>query len=140
MIKVDKQEILLAETGRQLLESKTGEMEVIFHGRHHANVTLPKAAVRVLTDALAYISKGQDVIVRPLDEELSTQRAAEFLNVSRPFLIKILEGGEIPFRKVGKHRRVLLSDLQAFKLQIDEKRLEVLKELAAQAQEMGMGY
>ncbi len=140
MMKVDKKEIVLAETGLQLLEAKTGEMEVIFHGKHHTNVTLPKAAVRVLTDALAYISKGQDVVVRPLDEEISTQRAAEFLNVSRPFLIKILEGGEIPFRKVGKHRRVLLSDLQTFKLRIDNKRLKVLKELAAEAQEFGMGY
>ncbi len=59
---------------------------------------------------------------------MTTQKAAEFLGVSRPFLIKILENGEIPHRKVGKHQCVLLSDLEHYK-QRDEKRLKVLAEL-----------
>ena len=70
----------------------------------------------------------------------TTQKAAEFLDFSHPFLIKILENGKIPHRKVGKHRCVLLSDLEHYKQRIDKKRLKVLAELVTQAQELEMGY
>lgn len=140
MLNFNKKEISLALNGKRILETKTGDIEIVVPEKRNIRVALPKAAVRVLIDALAYISEGRDVVVRPLNDELSTQKAAEFLNVSRPFLIKILEKGEIPYRKVGKHRRVLLSDLQSYKRRVDEKRLKVLDELAAQSQELEMGY
>ena len=72
--------------------------------------------------------------------EMTTQQAAEFLRVSCPFLIGLLEKGEIPFRRVGAHRRILYADLQTYKGAIDAKRLKVLEELAAQAQALNMGY
>lgn len=72
--------------------------------------------------------------------ELTTDEAANVLNVSRPFLIKLLEEGSIPFRKVGEHRRIRMEDVMAYKTAIDQEREGVLDQLVAEAQEHDMGY
>jgi excisionase family DNA binding protein len=101
---------------------------------------LPAAAVALLTDILEAMAAGRKVSIVPEDAELTTVQAAAILNVSRPYLIKLLAEGAIPYRKVGKHRRILVDDVTAYKSRIDREREEVLDRLAAEAQANNMGY
>lgn len=103
-------------------------------------VEIPAATVRLLAEILKLTAEGRGVAVIPEDAELTSVQAAEVLNVSRPYLVKLLEEGKIPHRKVGQHRRIRLADVLAYKEAIDSQREAVLDALVADAQEHGMGY
>ena len=104
------------------------------------SIVLPGMAMQMLLDILADISRGNPVSVIPYKTELTTQQAANLLNVSRPFLVKLLEKGEINHHKVGTHRRVYVKDVLEYKNKIDGDRSSTLDELAKLSQELGMEY
>ena len=101
-------------------------------------LTLPRAAVEVFTQVLAYMAAGRGVVVVPADAELTTQEAADLLNVSRPYLIGLLEAGAIEYRKVGKHRRIKAASLMEYLRNDDQRRRQAADELSSLTQEMGM--
>jgi excisionase family DNA binding protein len=101
---------------------------------------LPAGAVALLMDILEAMAAGRGVSIIPENAELTTVQAAAILNVSRPYLIKLLAEGAIPYRKVGKHRRILMEDVMTYKNRIDQEREAVLDQLAADAQANDMGY
>ena len=103
-------------------------------------IELPAGAVALLMEILEAMAAGRGVTLIPENAELTTVQAAEVLNVSRPFLIKLVDENKIPCRKVGKHRRLRMEDVMNYKMAIDREREAVLDQLAAEAQEHNMGY
>jgi excisionase family DNA binding protein len=101
-------------------------------------VTVPRGAVELLARILAHMANGQGVSVVPAHAELTTQQAADLLNVSRPFLIGLLAAGEIDYRMVGKHRRIRADSLLSFMRSDDQRRRDVADELTALGQEMDL--
>jgi excisionase family DNA binding protein len=107
-------------------------------GPHGEEMIIPRSLYVVLLEALKQLITGRAISIVPVTAELTTQQAADLLNVSRPFLIKILEHGVIPFHKAGTHRRVYLHDLLAYKRKRDAAAEEALGRLVAEAQELGI--
>ncbi|MGO1051584.1 helix-turn-helix domain-containing protein [Crossiella sp. CA198] len=99
---------------------------------------VPRAAVELFARILAHMAAGQGVSVVPTNAELTTQQAADLLNVSRPYLIGLLDAGEIDYRKVGKHRRIRVTSLLGYLRRDDQRRREAADELTALTQEMGL--
>ena len=103
-------------------------------------IELPSGAVSLLMEILQAMAAGRGITIIPENAELTTVQAAEILNVSRPFLIKLLESGELPYRKVGTHRRIRMEDVMDYKEAIDQEREEVLTQLVEEAQSLDLGY
>ena len=119
---------------------KSLRVRIALENEPEESISIPVTAFRLLNSILTEMAKGNAVTLIPVHAELTTQQAAQILNVSRPFLIEQLEKGVIPYRKVGTHRRVMFKDLMEYKQTMDHNRLNALEELSAIDQELGLGY
>lgn len=124
-----------AETLRQIVASQIKEdgetvINIANENGETQPITLSPALARSFLDVLRLVSSGRGFQLIPLDTQLTTQQAADLLNVSRPHLIKVLERDNIPFEKVGRHRRIKASDLLAYKEKRDAKRDAALADMA----------
>lgn len=145
ILPVEREVAAAVESQRALAAYLSTQFETqriqIFDEKNRAHqVELPTSALRLLVDILAELAEGNAVRVVPIHAELTTQEAADMLNVSRPHLVKLLESGALPFHKAGKHRRIRFADLMAFKAERDRTSTEAMEELARQAQELQLGY
>jgi excisionase family DNA binding protein len=95
-----------------------------------AEITLTPGLSGLLMDLLRHVGKGDAVTLVPVSQMLTTQQAADVLNVSRPFLISLLEKGAIPYELVGRHRRIKAETLFAYKDKRDQRRSQALSDLA----------
>lgn len=112
-------------------------------------INLPRGAFDLIVTMLEVLSEGHPVVVAAADEvtvtpindpEIGTQETADILNVSRPYVVKLMETGLIPYRKVGRHRRARMSEVLAYKAHVDAQSKRAREELVAQAQRLGHGY
>jgi len=145
MLPGDKEIAAAVESRRQLaafLSTKleTQRIDIIDDEQRLHTLQLPVFALRLLDEILGELAMGNAVKVVPIHAELTTQEAADLLNVSRPYLVKLLDEQVIPHAKVGRHRRVRFADLMAYKQRREAESRAAMDELAAQAQELGMGY
>ena len=101
---------------------------------------LPTKVLRFFAEMLGAMAEQKLVTLVPQKHELTTQEAAAFLNVSRPFVIKEIEAGKIPHRKVGRHRRVAFTDLLKYQSASQAASDQALQDLTDQAQQLGLGY
>ncbi|NES95004.1 MAG: helix-turn-helix domain-containing protein [Desertifilum sp. SIO1I2] len=108
-----------------------------FIGDRGEEILLPESVYNALRQVVRTMAAGQAIAIVPHHSEFSTQEAADFLNISRPYLIKLLEQGKIPYTKVGSHRRVRTQDVLAYKKQRDTQRRQQLSELTTFLQDEG---
>ncbi len=138
----EESEIKQAQESSRLLAACIGRGEParlrVIDGNEEIEV--PISALRMLEQILAQMAKGNGVTIIPVNAVLTTQEAADFLNVSRPYLVGLVERGELPFTKVGTHRRIQFKDLLEYKNRTMAASKQALNELATEAQQLGMGY
>ncbi|MDW3687510.1 excisionase family DNA-binding protein [Cupriavidus sp. CV2] len=136
-VAVEGQRALAAYLATQL---ETQHIQIFDEKNQAHRVELPTSALRLLVDILAELAEGNAVKVVPVHAELTTQEAADLLNVSRPHLVKLLETDALPYHKTGKHRRVRFADLMRFKAERGRASEQAMEALARQAQELNLGY
>jgi excisionase family DNA binding protein len=124
----------------EILGTTNGNIHVRIQPENQPEQTIPipLSAFRLIAHILTQMAQGHGVTFIPMHSELTTYEAARVLKVSRPFLIGLLEKGEIPFRKDGTHRRIRYQDLMDYKQKTRENRLKTLEELSALDQELGL--
>ncbi len=136
-------EAVLAKETSRLLASRLQkgapmQLQILDDDSPGSTLKLPASAVGLLVRILEEMARGNAVTLIPVHAELTTQEAADMLNISRPSLIQLLDEGKIEFRRVGTHRRVRFEALMNYKRRADAERLAVLEELAAYDQELGI--
>lgn len=132
---------LAKQAARQLASSlksrSDGTVTISTDVDGEAAVVLPRRAAQMLVELLAQIANGNAVTLLPVHAQLTTQQAADLLNVSRPFLVKLLESGELPYQMVGTHRRLKAEDVFAYRRQKEQRSRRALAELSQLDQELG---
>lgn len=122
----------------RFVEPKRPLTFVVSDAEHKESIQLPAEVVELLKKVLEAMVAGHGITLIPLHAELTTMEAADILNVSRPYLIKLLEADEIPYHKVGRHRRVRMEDVLTYKKNIDSAREAILDQMVAEAEELGL--
>ncbi len=130
---------ILSKSGVEAAKNKSNVVKLKIQGSDEL-VSIPLKALKLLTSILSNMAEGKSIALMPTTAEVTTQQAAEILNVSRPHVIKILEKGEIPYKKVGSHRRILLQDILTYESTFKKKRRKQLNNLASEAQKLNLGY
>lgn len=128
-----------ASSLKHLMAVSPSEGNVTFQLKGES-LEIPRKAALLLEKVLEEMALGNSVEITSVEQELTTQEAADLLNVSRPHFIKLIESGKIPFRKVGSHRRVKHADVKKYESDLKEIRRKGLEFLTKEAQEMGLGY
>lgn len=124
----------------QVEASLNGPRKAYLVGSDGAPLELPGSAVEALQLVIDALSRGQSITIVPHDRELTSQEVADILNVSRPHLIKLLDRGEIPFHRVGTHRRIKIENVLAYRERRDAERDAALSELTRLSEELPGGY
>jgi len=138
--KIAKASILkVHEASRKISNSSSDAISIKIDGKGDS-LEIPRTALFLLFDILDNMAEGKSIALILSNAEVSTQQAADLLNVSRPHIVNLLEKGEIPFKKVGVHRRIQLKDLVAYDKKIKKNRTEKLDFLTKQAQDLNLGY
>jgi excisionase family DNA binding protein len=142
MSKQDREMAALAQ--RCLMESldrsRAAAITLTTDTGEHPSIAVPPAALKLIGQLLGAMSEGRAVTLIPSKQEFSTVEAANFLNVSRPFVIKEIEAGRLPHRKVGTHRRIAFEDLLAYAQQMRARQQAALERMADNARELGLDY
>lgn len=141
-----EQEVRAAVQGQRALaaylstHAETQHIQIFDEKNKAHQIELPTSALFLLSEILSELADGNAVRIVPVHAELTTQEAADLLNVSRPHLVKLLEEGALPFHRTGRHRRVRFADLMAFKRAREQASADAMAALAEQAQALDMGY
>lgn len=139
---LDRATIRAEDDEKQALQEMQHALDEHGHARivtdRGATIEMPESVYRALLEVVRDLLSGHSVTIVPMDSELTTNKAARFLNVSRPYLIGLLEGGAIPYHTVGSHRRIKFADLVRYKEQRGAERKRNIAELIALSEEAGM--
>lgn len=137
----DEAEAAVAQTAATSLApvASAGEpIQLVVREHPNVSVPLPARAVKLIYDVLEAMARRQPFSIIPHEAELSTQQAADYLNLSRPFLVGLLDRGEIPHRMVGRHRRVRFSDLLEFETRSAAARKQAIADMVEEARRLGL--
>lgn len=146
---LDREEAELAKTAQRCIvssldHSKAVTIAILEDGVERIDdapvLRLPPKVLRMFAAMLGTLAQGKPVTVVPRELDVTTQEAAMLLNVSRPYLVSLLEAGKIPFHKVGSHRRIRFEEVIRYKEARQKTSEDALQRLADQAQELNMGY
>jgi excisionase family DNA binding protein len=131
-------EISQAQTSLKLIKQDRSVTHFVLGSPSGLKVPITESVFDLLMNVLAEMSRGNAVLVVPINAELSTQEAADLLNISRPYLVRLLDNQKIPYHMVGRHRRIMFKDLMQYRQQMKKGQFKTLQELTEMDDELGI--